>query len=104
METGSFLSSKEIVKAEYHLVYDVIYRIYEGYDYESLLKGEDVSIGIPEDTDGIGKTFYESASALSENGFIFCSVHPKGYTETVIIPYSTKNFFNSDFSKLIKSK
>ncbi|MBR6567874.1 MAG: hypothetical protein IKK60_04390 [Clostridia bacterium] len=104
VETGSFLSSKEIVKAEYHLVYDVIYRIYEGYDYESLLKGEDVSIGIPEDTDGIGKTFYESASALSENGFIFCSVHPKGYTETVIIPYSTKNFFNSDFSKLIKSK
>lgn len=104
VETGSFLSSKEIVKAEYHLVYDVIYRIHEGYDYESLLKGEDVSIGIPEDADGIGKTFYESASALSENGFIFCSVHPKGYTETVIIPYSTKNFFNSDFSKLIKSK
>lgn len=102
VETGNFLSSKEIVDAEYHLVYEVIYRIYEGYDYESLLKGEDAAIGIPEDTDGIGKTFYESACALSENGFIFCSVHPKGYTETVIIPYSTKNFFNSDFSKVIK--
>ncbi len=103
VETGNFLSSKEIVDSEYHLVYEVIYRIYEGYDYESLLKGEDAAIGIPEDTDGIGKTFYESACALSENGFIFCSVHPKGYTETVIIPYSTKNFFSSDFSKLIKS-
>ncbi len=102
VETGNFLSSKEIIDAQYHLVYEVIYRIYNGYDYESLLKGEDAAIGIPEDTDEIGKTFYESASALSENGFIFCSVHPKGYTETVIIPYSTKNFFNSDFSKLIK--
>ena len=98
VETGSFLSSKEIINAEYHLVYEVIYRIHEGYDYESLLKGEDAAIGIPEDTDGIGETFYESACALSENGFIFCSVHPKGYTETVIIPYSTKNFFSSDFS------
>lgn len=104
VETGSYVSNKEIIEAEYHLVYEVIYRIYEGYDYESLLKGEDAAIGIPEDTDGIGKTFYESACALSENGFIFCSVHPKGYTETVIIPYSSKNFFNSDFNKLIKSK
>ncbi len=104
VETGAFLSSKEIIDAEYHLVYEVIYRIYSGYDYESLLKGEDAAIGIPDDTDGIGKTFYESACALSENGFIFCSVHPKGYTETVIIPYSTKNIFNSDFSKLIKGK
>ena len=102
VETGNFLSSKEIVDAQYHLVYEVIYRIYGGYDYESLLSGEDAAIGIPEDTDETGKKFYESACALSENGFIFCSVHPKGYTETVIIPYSTKNFFNSDFSKVIK--
>ena len=102
VETGSFLSSKEIVDAQYHLVYEVIYRIYEGFDYESLLKGEDAAIGIPEDTDETGKKFYESACALSENGFIFCSVHPKGYTETVIIPYSTKNFFKADFSKLVK--
>ena len=102
VETGNFLSSKEMIDAEYHLVYEVIYRIYGGYDYESLLKGEDTAIGIPEDTDGIGKTFYESACALSENGFIFCSVHPKGYTETVIIPYSTKNFFKAYFSKLVK--
>ncbi len=98
VETGSFLSSKEVIDAQYHLVYEVIYRIYEGYDYESLLGGSDAAIGIPEDTDEIGKKFYESACALSENGFIFCSVHPKGYTETVIIPYSTKNFFSSDFS------
>ena len=104
VETGNFLSDKEIIDAEYHLIYEVIYRIHEGYDYESLLKGEDAAIGIPEDTDGIGKTFYESACALSENGFIFCSVHPKGYTETVIIPYSTKNFFKADFSKLVKGK
>ncbi|MBQ9914376.1 MAG: hypothetical protein IJO73_09130 [Clostridia bacterium] len=104
VETGNFLSAKEIIDTQYHLVYEVIYRIYEGYDYESLLKGEDAALGIPEDTDEIGKTFYESASALSENGFIFCSVHPKGYTETVVIPYSTKNFFNSDFSKLIKGE
>ncbi len=102
VETGNFLSSKEIIEAQYHLVYEVIYRIYGGYEYESLLKGEDAAIGIPEDTDEIGKTFYESACALSENGFIFCSVHPKGYTETVIIPYSTVNFFSSDFSKVIK--
>ncbi len=102
VETGNFLSSKEIIDAQYHLVYEVIYRIHEGYDYDSLLNGEDAAIGIPDDTDGIGKTFYESTCALSENGFIFCCVHPKGYTETVVIPYSTKNFFNSDFSKLVK--
>lgn len=102
VETGNFFSSKEIIDAEYHLVYEVIYRIYEGYDYESLLKGEDAAVGIPEDTDGIGKTFYESACALSETGFIFCSVHEKGYTETVFIPYSTVNFFKSDFIKNIK--
>ena len=104
VETGNFLSAKEIIDAEYHLVYEVIYRIHEGYDYESLLRGEDAAIGIPEDTDEIGKAFYESACALSENGFIFCSVHPKGYTETVIIPYSTVNFFSADFSKLVKGK
>ncbi len=101
VETGNFLSDKEIVDVEYHLIYEVIYRIYGGYDYESLLKGEDAAINIPEDTEEIGKSFYESSCALSENGFIFCRVHSKGYTETVLIPYSVKNFFKSDFSKLI---
>ncbi len=100
VETGDFVSKKEVLEAQYHLVYEVIYRIYNGYDYESLLKGEDVAIGIPADAEETGKNFYESACALSENGFIFCRVHPKGYTETVIIPYSAVNFFSSDFSKL----
>ncbi|MBR5437725.1 MAG: hypothetical protein IKV21_02285 [Clostridia bacterium] len=104
VETGDFLTKKELIDAEYHLVYEVIYRIYEGYDYESLLKGEDAAIGIPKDKDETGKSFYESASALSESGFIFCRMNPKGYTETVLIPYSSVNFFDKDFSKSIKDK
>lgn len=100
VETGHFLSKNEVIDVEYTLVHDILYRIYNGYEYESLLS-EDVadSQDIPEDTDEAGKTFYESASAMGYSGYVFCYVNPKGYTENIVIPYETENFFNEDFSR-----
>lgn len=100
VETGDFLSKNEIIDVEYTLVYQILYRIYNGYEYESLLNENVVSDEvIPEDTGKMGKSLYESASALAYGGYVFCYVTPQGYTESVWVPYDTKNFFKEDFSK-----
>ncbi len=100
VETGEFLSKKEVIDVEYTLVHQILYRIYNGYEYESLLNEDAESEEkVPEDTDGMGKTLYESASALAYGGYVFCYVSPQGYTESVWVPYDTENFFKEDFSK-----
>lgn len=104
VQTGEFLSKKEVIEADYQLVQEILYRIYCGYGYDDLINEDaEKSEDIPEDEDGVGKTLYEAASALSENGYVFCYVHPKGYTESVVIPYTIDNFFDEDFGKVTSS-
>ncbi len=100
VETGEFLSKNEIIDVEYTLVHKLLYRIYNGYEYESLLNENIASTEIvPEDTERMGKAFYESASAMGYGGYVFCYVNPDGYTESIVIPYDTDNFFKEDFSR-----
>ncbi len=98
--TGEFIPKKEMFNVEYTLVHELLYRIYNGYEYESLINENIVSEEIiPEDTENTGMAFYESACGLSRDGLLFCYVSPEGYTENIVIPYDTEGFFSEDFGK-----
>lgn len=99
VETGDFVKKDEFVGKDYQTVSELLYRIYGGYNYDDIiaeLNGEETETGgytygeqgeeIPDDTENIGRKIYESASALCENGYLFCYVDEKGCAHDVIIP------------------
>lgn len=85
-QTGEFLSKDEVIGKNYQLIYDLLYRIQGGYEYADLL---DKSIprpsGIPANNT-IGKEIYESGSAITPNGYVFCLVTEEGYVKSVLLP------------------
>lgn len=101
-KTGEFVTMTDIITADKELVEEVLYRIYNDYSYKGLLKKNPTdSKKIPEDKKGLGEDIYKSASAMSENGYIFCYVNPKGYAETVTIPYDVNKIFSKSFKKAV---
>lgn len=85
-ETGEYVSKDEVIGKDYQLIYDLLYRIQGGYEYADLL---DESVprpsGIPANNT-IGKEIYESGSAITPNGYVFCSVTDEGLVKSVLIP------------------
>lgn len=85
-ETGDYVSKDEIIGNNFQLIYDLLYRIQGGYEYADLL---DKSIPRPSDipaNDTIGKEIYESGSAMTQNGYVFCFVTEEGYVKSVLLP------------------
>lgn len=100
-QSGNFVLKDSVVGKDYMLVSEVLYRIYNGYEYESILPSQEStqdSYGedeyaysydeIPDDTDGIGNAIYESAWALTDKGVTFYYVTEKGYVSEVTLPDS----------------
>ena len=90
-KSGNFVSKDSVVGKDYMLVSELLYRIYNGYEYDSLLSEEeqDYYYGydeIPDDIYGVGTAIYESAWALDGEGVTFYYVNEKGYVSEVTIP------------------
>jgi hypothetical protein len=112
--TGEFVSKDVLVGKDYMVVSEILYRIYSGYEYESIIpeaKPEEVTDEygeaiepeeeteeeedeyyysddeIPDDEDGFGTVIYESACAFTENGLTFYYVNEDGMVEEVTIPH-----------------
>lgn len=85
-ETGEYLSKDEILGTDYQLIYDLLYRIQGDYEYADLLD-EDISrpSGIPANNT-IGKEIYECGSAMTPNGYVFCTVTDEGFVKSVLLP------------------
>lgn len=117
-ETGDFVTKDAIIGKDYQNIAELLYRIYNGYSYEDLkLKfkenlGEDlmseetspetestVTEDIPEDTEELGMKIYESASALTEKGYMFCYVTPEGYAVDVTVPTDIDGLYVIDINK-----
>ena len=111
--TGSFVSKDVLAGKDYLTVSEILYRIYNGYDCESLIPEEqaeevtdeygEVVEGdedyeeeeeyysddeIPVDEDGFGTVIYESACAFTEEGLTFYYVNEYGFVEEVTIPFA----------------
>ena len=112
--TGEFVSKDVLAGKDYMVVSEILYRIYNGYEYESIIpetKVEEVTDEygeivedeenygeeeensysddeIPDDEDGFGTILYESACALTENGLTFYYVNENGIVEEVTIPFA----------------
>ena len=85
-ETGDYVSKDEVIGKNYQLIYDLLYRIQGGYEYADLL---DESIPRPSDipaNNTIGKEFYESGSAITQAGYVFCFVTDEGYVKSALLP------------------
>lgn len=112
--TGEFVSKDVLAGKDYMVVSEILYRIYNGYEYESIIPetkveevtdeygeivedeenyGEEEEYSysddeIPDDEDGFGTILYESACALTENGLTFYYVNENGIVEEVTIPFA----------------
>lgn len=85
-ETGEYVSKDEILGKNYQLIYDLLYRIQGGYEYADLL---DENIERPSNipaNNTIGKEIYESGSAMTRNGYVFCCVTDEGFVKSVLLP------------------
>lgn len=117
-ETGDFVTKDAIIGKDYQNIAELLYRIYKGYSYEDLklkfkenlgdeLMSEEVSDetegneteDIPEDTEGLGMKIYESASALTEKGYMFCFVTEDGCAADVVIPFDIQGLYVSDINE-----
>lgn len=91
-KTGDFVSKDSVIGKDYMLISELLYRIYNGYDYETILPSDEEEDyysydETPADTDGQGNAIYESARALTEKGITFYYVTEKGYVSEVTVPY-----------------
>ncbi len=114
-ETGDFVTKDAIIGKNYQNIAELLYRIYKGYSYEDLklkfkenlgddFMSEEVSTetdtaepeDVPEDSEGLGMKIYESASALTEKGYMFCFVTEEGYAVDVVIPTDIQGLYVVD--------
>lgn len=112
--TGEFVSKDVLVGKDYMVVSEILYRIYNGYEYESIIpeaKTEDVTDEygevieeeaeedyeeeyyysddeIPDDEDGFGTAIYESACAFTQQGLTFYYMNSDSVVEEVTIPFA----------------
>lgn len=89
LQTGDYVNKDAFVGKAYLDVQEIIYRIYNSYDYNTVLSGDEQYIydEVPFDSAETGKAFYENgASALCEQGYMFFRVNELGVVEEVIIP------------------
>lgn len=91
-QSGNFISKDSVVGKDYMLVSEVLYRIYKGYDYNSILPWNEEEYGeyyydeTPEDTDGYGAAIYDSAWSRTKSGISFWYKTVQGYVTEVTIP------------------
>ncbi len=97
MASGEFVSKDTIVGKDYLKMSELLYRIYCGYDYTSVLSDVEDTEAIPEDSENIGLKFYEGASALCEEGYAFYTADAQGRKARVVIPYDTAGIFSERF-------
>lgn len=89
LQTGDYVNKDVFVGKDYLDVQEIIYRIYNSYDYSTVLSGDEQYIydEVPYDSAETGKNFYENgASVLNENGYMFFKVNEVGVVEEVVIP------------------
>lgn len=87
VETGLYVAKDSLIGKDYLAISELLYRIYYGYGYESLLDENTVSEAVPEDTENTGEKIYNSASTLCGDGYVFCYVTDEGIREDVVIPF-----------------
>ncbi len=94
-QSGNFVSKDSVIGKDYMLVSEVLYRIYNGYEYDSVLPSKENTEDdtgyyydeIPEDTAQVGASIYESAWALTKSGVTFWYKTEQGYLTEVTVPY-----------------
>ncbi len=89
IETGEYITKDNFVGKDYLTTEELIYRIYSGYDYSTVLSGDEAYNydTVPYDKEEIGKSFYENgASVLCEDGYMFFMPGDDGTLKEVVIP------------------
>lgn len=119
-QSGDFVTKDNIIGKDYQNAYDLLYRIYNGYDYaeitdkmaettaEASESTEDYYATsayssytettkqypqVPADSEQLGMKIYESANTLCDEGYVFCFVNSDGYAQKVVIPFSVEGLF-----------
>ena len=87
IETGLYVSKDSLVGKDYVTLSEILYRIYSGYAYESLLDESAESEDVPDDTSKLGDRIYDSAITMCKDGYVFCFINEDGLREDVTVPF-----------------
>ena len=87
VQTGLYVSKDTLVGKDYIKLSEVLYRIYSGYSYKSLLDESVPSEDVPDDAGDIGDKIYDSAATKCKDGYVFCYVNEYGLREDVVVPF-----------------
>ncbi|MDD6012664.1 MAG: hypothetical protein PUC33_07440 [Oscillospiraceae bacterium] len=93
--TGDYVNKDTILGKDYQTITELLYRIYNGYDYADLFSEEADKADVPKDSDKQGEKIYESAGTFCKDGYMFCYVTEEGYREDVVIPFDTVKELNN---------
>lgn len=84
IKSGEFLKKDSVLGKDY---YSVQQKIFEIYLKNNNLLSEDFS-ELPSDDENIGQLINSSAWCIGENGVLFSYVDPKGYNDSLVLPFS----------------
>ncbi len=111
--SGDFITKDAVIGKDYQFISELLYRIHGGFDYSDLKEqlrlqsitdvGDEpetpeINEEIPEDENSVGMKIYESASVISEKGYMFCFVTEDGYAEDVVIPFEFADLFQIEIN------
>jgi hypothetical protein len=96
VQTGLYMAKDALVGKDYITLSEILYRIYSGYGYESLVDETVPSEDVPEDIRDIGDKIYDSAVTKCKDGYVFCYVNEEGIREDVVVPFETVEKLNQE--------
>lgn len=94
VQTGLYVSKDALVGRDYITLSEILYRIHDGYSYESLIDESVSSEDVPDDIRDLGGKIYDSAATKCKDGFIFCYINENGLREDVVVPFEVVEKLN----------
>ena len=87
VETGLYVSKDALVGKDYVTLSALLYRIYSGYGYQALIDSTVSDESVPSDIYKLGEKIYNSAVAMSNDGYVFCYIGSDGLRKDVVVPF-----------------
>lgn len=84
IKSGEFIKKDEVLGKDYYSVQQKLFELY--LKKNGLLSSSDSEL--PTDEENIGQLINSSAWCISESGVLFSFIDPKGYNDSVVLPFS----------------
>lgn len=84
IESGEFIKKDSVLGKDYYSIQQKLFELY--LQKNDLISDSDESL--PADDENIGQLINSSAWCIDENGVLFSFIDPKGYNDSVVLPFA----------------